>query len=418
MPPPPHSSGSPPRWRRTRQWLASLGPGLVAGGADNDPAGVTAFSLVGSGSGFAYLWVLALTTPMETAVQTICGVIGAETRRGLATLMRARFGLLVSLSLTIAFLAGNFAALIADTLIMSDALALLTHLPAWYFPVLIAFLAWHLLIFRNFRRIIGSLALLNVSFVVYVVAAFALHPNWWHVLAGLLWPPWGFARGLGHHAFIADAVALVGARFSPYMFFWQASAETEKYTEVRTRGQTVADIATGMVVSNCVGFFIIVTTGAALFPRGITVATVRQAADALLPVAGSFGYLLYALGILGSGLIAIPVLAATSSYALSETLDWRRGLERRPWQARRFYMFLTAVLLIVAGLSYLPWNSIQIAFWSQIFWGILAPILLIMIFFLERRSGRRRIEISTAQRAWLTAAIVLSLAMAILLWVT
>ncbi|MGH9506408.1 MAG: NRAMP family divalent metal transporter [Terriglobales bacterium] len=418
MPDPPQPPAPHARLSRARQWLASLGPGLVAGGADNDPAGVTAFSLVGAGSGFSYLWLLALTTPMETAVQTICGVIGAETGRGLATLMRARFGLLVSLSLTVAFLVGNFAALIADTLIVSDSLSMLTHLPAWYFPVLIIFLAWHLLVFRNFRRIIGSLALLNVSFLVYVAAAIFLRPNWGHVLAGLLWPPWGFSRGLGHHAFLADAVALVGARFSPYMFFWQASAETEKYTDVRTRGQTVADIATGMVVSNLVGFFIIVTTGASLFTRGISVATVRQAASALLPVAGAAGYLLYALGILGSGLIAIPVLAATSSYALSETLDWRRGLARRPWQARRFYMFLTAVLLVVAGLSYLPWNSIQIAFWSQIFWGVLAPILLILIFFLERRSGRRRIEISTAQRVWLSAAIVLSVAMALLLFVT
>lgn len=401
---------------RARAWLRSLGPGMVAGGADNDPAAITAFSLVGAGSGFAYLWILALTTPMETAVQTVCGVIGAETGRGLATLLRARFGRWVSVALTAAFLLGNFAALVADTLILSDSLALLTHLPAWYFPVLIAFLSWHLLVFRNFRRIIGSLALLNLSFVVYVVAAFLLHPQWGHVLAGLFWPPWGFSRGLGHRMFLADAVALVGARFSPYMFFWQASAETEQYTEVRTRGQAVTDIATGMVMSNLVGFFIIVTTGASLFSRGITVASVRQAAGALLPVAGTFAYLLYTLGILGSGLIAIPVLAATSSYVLAETFDWRRGLERRPWQARRFYIFLSAVLLVVAGLSYLPWNSIQIAFWSQVFWGTLAPVLLILIFFLERRSGRRRIEISDTQRFWLAAAAVLSLTMALLLW--
>ncbi|MGH9534345.1 MAG: NRAMP family divalent metal transporter [Terriglobales bacterium] len=398
--------------------MSALGPGLVAGGADNDPAAITAFSIVGAGSGFAYLWVLALTTPMETAVQTICGVIGGETGRGLATLIRARFGLWLSLGATIAFLVGNFAALIADTMILSDSLSLLTHLPAWYFPVLVAFLSWHLLVFRNFRRLIGTLTLLSLSFLVYVVAAVLLHPHWGQAMAGLFWPPWGFSRGLGRHAFIADAVALVGARFSPYMFFWQASAETENYTQVRTRGQTVADIASGMVVSNLVGFFIIVTTGAALFPHGISVASVRQAASALLPVAGGFSYLLYTLGILGSGLIAIPVLAATSSYALSETLDWRRGLERRPWQARRFYGFLSAVLLIVAGLSYLPWNSVEVAFWSQIFWGVLAPFLLILIFLLERRSGRRRIEISTAQRLWLAAAIALSVVMAVLLAVT
>lgn len=394
---------------------ASVGPGLVAGGANNDPAGVTTFAVAGALTGFSQLWVMVITTPMLVAVQTICGVVGAETRRGLATLLRARFGWPISLIITIAFVVGNFAALTADTLILSDSLAMLTGLPRWYFPVLIVFLTWHLLVFHNFRKLIGTLALLNLTFLAYVAAVFMLHIRWSDVLSGTLLPHFSLS-GVSEREFLLTAAALLGARISPYMFFWQASAETEKYTDVRLRGQTELDISVGMIISNLVGYAIMVTTAATLFLRHLHVETVHDAAAALRPIAGTGTYILYTLGIVGSGLIAIPVLAATSSYAVAETMEWRTGLENRPWQARRFYVVLSAVLLALGVLSYLPFDSVQLSYWSQVFWGVLAPIILGMVFFIERRRvPERKIRISAAKRAWLAATVLLAATIAVLM---
>lgn len=397
-------------WKQLRNYL---GPGVVAGGADSDPAAIATFSIIGATTGFSHLWLLALTTPMETAVQIICGLIGSDTRQGLASLLKLRFGWAVGATLAVLFLIGNFTALTADTLIFSDSMAMITGLPSWYFPVLLIFLCWHVLTFHNFRRLIAILVLLNLSFLAYVAAAFVTRPHWGAVLLGLLWP---FHRpaGVSPHVYLTTAAALLGSRLSPYMFFWEASAETEQYTEVRLRGQTKLDVAIGMILSNIIGFFIIVTTGATLYVSHTEIATVRDAAQALVPLAGHDAAFFYTLGIIGSGLIAIPVLSATSAYVLAETMNWPRGLRHRPWQARRFYIFLSVVLLIVAFLSYLPINTVRIAFWSQVIWGILAPIILILIFFLERRRSQRRIPVTPAMRAWLAAAIVLASVIAIL----
>lgn len=410
------SSSRHPR-TRWKQWISSLGPGLVAGGANNDPAGVTTFAVAGALTGFSQLWILVLTTPMVVAVQTICGVIGVETGRGLATLLRIRFGGWVSLLLTVTFVAGNFTAMVADVLILSDTMNLLTGLPRWYFPVLFVFLTWHMLVFHDFRKLIGTLAIFSLSFLVYVVAAFLLHPGWRNILAGTLWPHWSSPLA-SRHEFMDSAAALMGARLSPYLFFWQASAETEKYTDVRLRDQTELDIAIGMVVSNLIGYFIMVTTAATLAVEHIRIETLREAVRALQPVAGGAATWLYALGILGSGLIALPVMAATSSYAVAESMEWHSGLEKRPWQAQRFYIVLSAGLLLVAGLSYLPWDTVELAFWSQIFWGILAPVVLALIFFLERRRNpARRMRLSGWLRGWLVAAVVLSVTILVLgLW--
>jgi Mn2+/Fe2+ NRAMP family transporter len=389
---------------------------VVAGGADNDPAGVTTFSIVGALTGFSQLWILVVTTPMETAVQTICGVVGAETRHGLADLLRLRFGWFVGLSVTFAFVVGNFAALTADTLILSDSLSLLTRLPRWYFPVLIVFLSWHLLVFHNFRKLIGTLVVFNLGFLAYAVAAFALHPGLRQILIGTFIPHWA-PRGVSQREFIASAAALVGCRLSPYMFFWQASAETEKYTDVRLRNQTVLDITAGMILSNLIGYFIMITTAATLHVQGLRVESVRAAALALQPVAGRATFVLYTLGIVGSGLIAIPVLSAASSYAIAEAMAWRSGLENRPWQARRFYVVLSGALLVVALLSYLPFDTVKLAFWSQVFWGVLAPPILVLLMFLERRHSVRKVAIPSSMRAWLGAAVVLSAVVAVLVLV-
>ncbi|MHB8735132.1 MAG: NRAMP family divalent metal transporter [Terriglobales bacterium] len=385
----------------------ALGPGLVAGGANNDPAGLATFAIVGAVTGFSQLWMLLLTTPLLVAVQTTCGVLGGETKRGLATLLRIRFGWPVSLLVAIAFVLGNFAALVADTQILSDALYMVTGMPRWYFPVLIVFLTWYLLVFHNFRRLIGTLVLFNVSFLVYVVASVGLHPNWGQVLRDSLWLHWS-APGVARRDFLANAAALLGSRLSPYMFFWQASAETEKYTDVRLRDQTKLDISIGMIISNVIGYFVIVTTGASLFPRHVVIHGIEQAAVALRPVAGGAADLLFSLGIIGSGLIAIPVLAATSSYVVAETMEWRHGLEQRPWQARRFYVVLSLVLLAVALLSYAGLNTITVAFDSQVFWGVLAPVLLFLVLFIDRRHKERRVPITAGMRAWLVVAVVLT----------
>ncbi|MGH9543210.1 MAG: NRAMP family divalent metal transporter [Terriglobales bacterium] len=412
---------SPQPWPRRSKWkklASSLGPGLVGGGADNDPAAITTFTVIGASSGFSHLWLMVITTPMEMAVQTVCGVIGADSQHGLASLLRLRFGWATGFIATLAFLVGSFTALTADVRILSDALALLTGVPSYYFPVLLIYVCWNLLVFHSFRKTISTLLILNVSFLAYLVTAFVVHPHWGEVLASTLWPHWT-PRGGDTEVFLANAAALVGTRFSPYMFYWQSSAETERFTEVRVRDQAKLDITLGMILSNAIGYFIILTTAATLYLHNMRqVATVTDAAAVLRPLAGDAAALLYTLGILGSGLIAIPVLGAAASYAIAETMSWRRGLEFRPWEARRFYIVVSVVFLIAAGLSYLPFNTISLAYWSQVFWGVLAPPLLVLVFFLERRRSTRKIRIPVGQRLWLAGAVVLSAVVAVLMVAT
>ncbi len=386
-------------------------PGLIAGGADNDPAGIATFAWVGSRVGVGQLWILLLTTPMLVAVQSICGILGAETGHGLAALIRARFGLWTSAMLSLAFLAGNLAALVADTRILSQALSLVTGLAQYYFPALIIFLCWHLLVFHNFRRLMSLLAILNLTLLSYIPAALLLHPHLLDILKGLFWPVWSL-RKAGWTVSLTTAAALLGSRFSPYMFYWQASAETEAYADVRLRAYTVADISTGMVASNVVGGFIVLAGALGLYSHGAEFETVRQAAELLRPVAGGAAYLLFAIGIVGAGLIAVPVLAATSSYVAAETFAWRKGLEHRPWQAGKFYTTLSGILLLTGICAYLPLNTITLTVWSQIFWGLLAPVLLGLMLFLERRRGDRRVRLSRSQRFWLWTAVALSGAVA------
>ncbi len=395
-----------------RSWAARLRtPGLIAGGADNDPAGIATFAWAGSRAGAGQLWILLLTTPMLVAVQSICGILGAETGRGLAALIRARFGVWTSGLLSLAFLAGNLAALVADTRILSQALSLVTGLAQYYFPALIIFLCWHLLVFHNFRRLMGVLAILNLMLLFYIPAALLLHPRMLEILKGLFWPPWSL-RQAGLTASLTTAAALLGSRFSPYMFYWQASAETEAYADVRLRAYTVSDISTGMVASNVIGGFIMLAGALGRYSHGGQIASVRQAAELLRPVAGGAAYLLFAIGIVGAGLIAVPVLAATSSYVAAETFAWRKGLEQRPWQAGKFYTMLSGILLLTGICAYLPLHTIRLTVWSQIFWGLLAPVLLGLMLFLERRRGDRRVRLSRAQRFWLWTAVGLSGAVA------
>lgn len=382
-------------------------PGLIAGGADNDPAGVTTFAWAGSRVGVGQLWILLLTTPMLVAVQTICGLLGAETGHGLAALIRARFGALTSVILSVAFLIGNLAALVADTRILSQALSLVTGLAEFYFPALIVFLCWHLLVFHNFRRLMSILAILNLSFLFYIPAALMMHPHGMDILKGLFWPAWSW-RLAGLRVTVTTAAALLGSRLSPYMFYWQASAETEAYEEVRLRADTMSDISAGMVASNVIGGFIMLTSALSFYPHGKVVNSVRQAAELLRPAAGGAAYLFFALGIVGAGLIAVPVLAATSSYVAAETFSWRKGLEHRPWQAGKFYTVLSGILLLTGVLAYVPLSTIRLTVWSQIFWGMLAPVLLVLMLFLERRRGSRRIRLSRFQRFWLWTAVAIS----------
>jgi len=368
--------------------LGALGPGVTTGAADDDPSGIATYSVVGAQSGTSFLWSALFIWPLMGCVQVMCARVGMVTGMGLAGAMRQKFPTWVVGLIAAALLVANIINIAADLAGMGDAAHMLGAGPATLYVWLFGLGICGLTIRLRYHQLADTLKWLALALFAYAITAFLVHPNWSSVAHDALIPslPHGSdAWGL--------LVAILGTTISPYLFFWQAGQEVEE-DKAKGRHQLISrlgasrrqladrriDVAVGTFFSNVTMFFIILTTAVTLHQHGITrIGTSREAAEALRPLAGDYAYFLYTIGIVATGLLAIPTLAGSAAYAVAETFDWQYGLDEKFNNAAAFYSVFVIAMVGGVVLDFLNVNPIKALYWTAIINGFLAPFLLVAL---------------------------------------
>ena len=379
---------------RGHGYFKRLGPGLVTGAADDDPSGIGTYSQVGAAYGFALLWSIPLVGVMAAAVQEMAARLGLVTGKGLSSLIKDRFSRWVLLACVLLVAVANTFNIAADLAAMGASAKLVIPLPSGVLAVVMAGTTLALEIFLPYHRYSRVLRYLALSLGAYVAVLFLVHVDWSAVLEGLVTPDLGAGRGE-----LAALIAVFGTTVSPYLFFWQASEEVEEVAEPggREPGDPVTDanlvamrvdVVGGMASAVAIAFAIIVATGATLHADGITnITTADQAAQALKPVAGEFAGLIFALGIVGLGLLAVPVLAGSTAYAVAEATGSNEGLSQHFRSARGFYAVIIASVVLGVVLDAGGLDPIRGLFLAAILNGLTAPPLILVMLLLARSRG-------------------------------
>ena len=357
--------------------LRTVGPGLISGGADNDPAGIATYSIVGATVGFAQNWLLLLSTPMLIAVQQMSGKVANVTKSDLASLLRTTFGARVATPAVVLVVVANVITMGADLLAMGAAMELLTGVKFVYWIVPTAAVMAGVTIFLDYKVVSRYMLWLVALFAAYIVAAVLARPNWGDVLRSTFTPRISLSPD-----YLIGAVALLGTTITPYLFFWQASGEVEERRGVQRLSRTNVDIAAGMVWSNVTAFFIIVATGAVLFSHHAVIHSAADAARALEPAAGPYATVLFSVGIIGAGLLSIPILASSAAFGVAGLAGWRKGLGRNPRNAPQFYLVIGGSFLIAMEMAISAIDPIKALFYSQVLDGIIAPVLIVLLLLL------------------------------------
>lgn len=379
---------------RFRRFFSELGPGLITGAADDDPSGISTYSVTGAAFGYQPLWTALFTFPLMAAVQIMCARLGMVTGRGLASLIRRQYPRWVLWFACALLLIANIVNIAADLGGMADVTQLLTGVRAIYWTPVYALLLVCLLFWTNYRTIVRIFKWLTLALFAYIGAAILAHPDWGAVLRATLIPSVQWSA-----TFWATLVGILGTTISPYLFFWQAAQEVEeekaegrvtvKQREGATKKELLRsrnDVLTGMFFSNLVMYFIILTAAATLHAHGkTTIATAKDAAEALRPLAGAGAYWLFSLGLIGAGMLGVPVLAGSCAYAIAEAANWLGSLEVHPPLAHGFYGVIAIAMSIGLALNYAGLDAVKMLFWSAVVNGILAPPLLILVVLLTSR---------------------------------
>ncbi|MDQ3803106.1 MAG: divalent metal cation transporter [Acidobacteriota bacterium] len=412
---------------RVSRFFSNLGPGLITGAADDDPSGISTYSVTGAAFGYGPLWTALFSFPLMAAVQLMCARLGLVTGRGLAGVVRRRYPRWVLWGACALLVAANVVNIGADLGGMAEATELVTGVSSFVWTPLYAALIVSLLFWSSYRHIVRVFKWLTLVLFAYVAAAFLSRPDWGAVLRATLVP-----RVEWSSDYLATFVGILGTTISPYLFFWQAAQEVE---EVRAKGLTTAgerrgatahelrgaqaDVLTGMFFSNLVMYFIILTTAATLNAHGRTeITTAREAAEALRPLAGEGAYLLFTLGLIGTGMLGVPVLAGSCAYALSEAAAWRGSLEDRPGLARKFYAVVAASMALGLALDFLGLNAVKMLFWSAVTNGVLAPPLIVLVVLLTsdpKVMGEHANRPLLRVLGWATAALMAAAGVAMFL---
>jgi len=360
-----------------RDILRTIGPGVISGGADNDPAGIATYSIVGATVGFAQNWLLFLSTPMLIVVLQMSAKVANVTKSDLASLLRTEFGRRVATPAVVLMVAANVITMGADLVAMGAAVELLTGIKFIYWIVPLVALMGGVTIFLDYRTVSKYLLWLVAVFATYIVAAIMARPDWGDVLRSAVVPRISMSPD-----YFLGAVALLGTTITPYLFFWQASGEVEERRGVQSLSRTNLDISMGMVWSNLVAFFIIVATGAVLFSHHTEIRTAADAARALEPFAGRYATVLFGVGVIGAGLLAIPILASSAAFGVAGLAGWRRGLGRNAKNAPQFYVVIGLSFLVAMELAISSVDPIKALFYSQVLDGLIAPVLIVLLLLL------------------------------------
>jgi NRAMP (natural resistance-associated macrophage protein)-like metal ion transporter len=375
---------------RPRNFFADLGPGLITGAADDDPSGISTYSVAGATFGYAPLWTALLSFPLMVSVQLMCARLGMVTGRGLASVVRQRYSRLVLWSACLVLVVANVINIGADLGGMADVSHMVTGVTPFFWTPFYAITIIVLLCWLSYRRIAKIFKWLTLVLFAYVATAFLAHADWNAVLRYTFMPHIEWTS-----SFLSVLVGILGTTISPYLFFWQAAQEVEEERAMgRSLGQRKGatdeeirrqrtDVITGMFFSNLIMYFIILTTAATLHAHGEThIDTARQAAEALLPLAGAGAYWLFALGIIGTGMLGVPVLVGSCAYAVAEGAAWKGSLEQKPRRAPRFYGVMAIAMVIGLALNYAHLDAVKMLFYSAVVNGLLAPPLILLVILL------------------------------------
>lgn len=400
-----------------RAFLRKLGPGLITGAADDDPSGIATYSQAGAQFGFNMLWTALFTFPLMVGIQIVSARIGRVTGEGLAANIRRLFPRWVLLFVVSLLVIANTINIAADLAAMGEALQLVVGGIEHGHAVVFGVLSLLLQVFIPYHRYVRVLKWLTLSLLAYVAVAFSVHIDWILAIRQSLAPALSLSP-----EFIAVVVAVFGTTISPYLFFWQASQEVEELRagngsslltstpeDARQHLRRIKlDTYVGMGFSNLIAFFIILSAAMTLHVAGITqIQTSAQAAQALRPIAGDFSFLLFSLGIIGTGMLAVPVLAGATAYAVAESFGWRQGLDRTLFEARKFYAIIAFATLGGLLLDFTPIDPIKALFWSAVINGVIAvPIMIVMMLIATRVEVMGRFVIKRRLKflGWLAVA--------------
>ncbi|MQX40765.1 divalent metal cation transporter [Sinorhizobium meliloti] len=413
-----------------RRFLRTLGPGFITGASDDDPSGIGTYSQAGAQLGFGIGWTMLVAYPLMSAIQEICARLGRTTGHGIAGNLCRHYPAWLLYSIVALLFTANTINIGADLSAMADALKLLIGGPSTLYVIAFGSACAVAIVFIEYDRYVAVLKWMTISLFAYVATLFAIELPWSEAVAGIFLP-----EIIWSAEFFTTVVAIFGTTISPYLFFWQASQEVEDDRVDDRREPLVqaprqapaairrirADTLIGMAFSNVVALAIILTTAATLNKAGITdIESSAQAAEALRPIAGDFAFALFAMGIVGTGLLAVPVLAGAAAYAIGEACKWPVGLSRKPRHAKAFYTTLVLACILGMGILFTPINPIKALYWSAVINGVVAvPVMAIMMLMTARTSVMGEFTV----RGWLrwlgwtaTAAMAASVLGMVIAW--
>ena len=410
----PASSVPAPRVSLVRR----LGPGLITGAADDDPSGIATYSQVGAQFGYGLAWTMVFSLPLMIVIQEVSGRIGAVTGCGIAENLRRHYPRWLVRCIVVLLLVANVVNLGADLGAMGSALALLLGGNARFYTACFGAACVLAEVFLSYAVYAGFLKWLTVSLFAYVAVVLTVHVPWQRALLATVVPQFSFGAGEA-----MAVVAVLGTTISPYLFFWQAALEVEELKRRHARplcltpglagpqlARIRADTIVGMGVSNMIALCIIYATAATLHARGVTdIQTSSQAADALRPIAGAFTFAVFATGILGTGLLAVPVLAGSAAYAVSEAFGWQEGLDLRPRQAKWFYAAIAVATMAGVGLNFTRLDPVKALYWSAVVNGVLAAPVMAAVMLVAangRIMGRLTLPAPMLVGGWLAVAVM------------
>ncbi len=379
--------------------LGRFGPGFVTGAADVDPSLVITATVAGAAYHFGLLWVVLLCVPFLIAVFAVSGRLGYETRRGLVDLLRENYGRAIALACTSVIIGINLAMIIADLMAVSDALSIILAQRRFFFVAAVAFSIWYILIFRDYRKITRALLGLSLPLFAYVAAAVIAAPPAKEVLLRTVVP-----RVVHTPAYAATILAIIGSLLTPYVLVWQTSSRRE-HAVIGEEKPPGGEPHMGTFVTTLLAYCVMVSAGSVIHLPAPIDMTTRQAAEALRPAVGDYGQALFALGIIGAGLVALPVLVASMCYSVAEAMGWPAGLSENPWEAKRFYLLISLAVMAAAVLNFLPINPVKALYWSQILAGALTVPILIFILILSNDRRIMRTTNTVGQNFWIGAAV-------------
>ena len=396
-----------------------LGPGLITGASDDDPSGIATYSQAGAQFGYDLGWTLLFSWPLMCAIQEISARIGRVTGRGIAGNLRVHYPRWILYALVFLLSVANTINLGADLGAMAASLKLLIGGPALLYVAAFGVASVLLEALVRYARYVSVLKWLTLTLFAYVGVAFMVHVPWKEVAFHLVVPDISF-----NGAYLTVVVALLGTTISPYLFFWQAEEEVEDVKE-RAGAKPLArdpaaaqgefarirwDTYVGMALSNCVALFIVLTAAATLHAHGITdIQTSAQAAEALRPIAGRLVFLVFGLGIIGTGMLAVPVLAGSAAYALGEAFGWHVGLARKVHRAKAFYAAIAGATIVGAAVNFTPIDPVKALFWSAVVNGVVAVPVMVMMMLLSGRKevmGRFTLPLFLRTAGWIATAVM------------